>query len=615
MVGSYKVVRALGTGGMGAVYLAEHSVIGSKVAVKFLHAHLASSPDLVQRFYAEARSVNLIGHANIISIFDMNVLPPNRYYLVMEFLEGKALDEVLQTPMPTAQAVNVLVQACDGLDAAHKHHIVHRDLKPENIMLVKRGRQEHFVKVLDFGIAKLVSQTASNKTATGIIIGTPDYMSPEQAQGGAIDGRSDIYSLGVIAYQMATGKTPFSGLPITSMLVAHMTQVPPAPHLVNSQVPLAFSMAIMKALAKEPAGRYQTADEFARALEAATGGGGAHSRPSILAPLPKAGAPVPFSSPSAASAAPPVQRITGPSVAVAPTPAPKHPRYLTLFEADVKTDNSGVRSLNKMKVQDLSKGGCFIVTDGPLPAIFNKVLVQLPHLSPVNGEVVRHVTRDQAGAWNMSSGFGVQFVNLTPVQKSGIENLVAGKPVTPDAPASCISEVGDAHAELVLSSHRRRVNGDHYVVLGLPPDAEVGDIRSRGRELQRELEHLKLRRISAQQRSQIDAAFLRLQLAIDIIGLPAARAEYDGNRLNWRGVAKAIAAGLRVSELEAIHTRFLGSHPAAHTSAHIKLMSATALEKEEKWVEARALFESALESDPLNLDLHQRYSKSLKRTI
>ena len=190
-VGSYKILKLLGTGGMGSVYLGEHSGIGSRVAIKFLHEHLSSNADLVQRFYAEARAVNVIGHANIVSIFDMNVLPPNRYYLVMEYLEGNSLESQVGGSMPMTRAVPILAQVCDALDQAHELGVVHRDLKPENLMLVKRGRQEDFVKILDFGIAKLQSTMSNRKTATGVIIGTPDYMAPEQAGGDAIDGRTD----------------------------------------------------------------------------------------------------------------------------------------------------------------------------------------------------------------------------------------------------------------------------------------------------------------------------------------------------------------------------------------------------------------------------------------
>ena len=199
-VGSYKILKLLGTGGMGSVY----SGIGSRVAIKFLHEHLSSNADLVQRFYAEARAVNVIGHANLVSIFDMNVLPPNRYNLVMEYLEGNSLESQVGGSMPMMRAVPILVQVCDALDQAHELGVVHRDLKPENLMLVKRGRQEDFVKILDFGIAKLQSTMSNRKTATGVIIGTPDYMAPEQASGDNIDGRTDQYSLGVIAYELAT---------------------------------------------------------------------------------------------------------------------------------------------------------------------------------------------------------------------------------------------------------------------------------------------------------------------------------------------------------------------------------------------------------------------------
>ncbi|MEW6432861.1 MAG: serine/threonine-protein kinase [Myxococcota bacterium] len=156
-VGSFKITRIIGRGGMGTVFMGEQSIIGSKVAIKFLHDHLASNAGLVQRFYAEARAVNLIGHANIVNIFDMNVLPPGRYYLVMEYLEGQSLAEK-PLPMKAEDAIPVLLQVCDALDAAHKVNIVHRDLKPENIVLVKRGRQDNFVKILDFGATRAASK-------------------------------------------------------------------------------------------------------------------------------------------------------------------------------------------------------------------------------------------------------------------------------------------------------------------------------------------------------------------------------------------------------------------------------------------------------------------------
>jgi serine/threonine protein kinase len=181
-LGSFKISRVIGRGGMGTVYLGEHAIIGSRVAIKVLQERLASDEGLVARFYAEARAVNLIGHENIVNIFDMNVVPPHRYYLVMEFLEGKPLNHLMTQPVPAAVSIPILTQVCDALQAAHEAGVVHRDLKPENIFLIRRGKLENFVKVLDFGLAKLLDTTRSNTlTAAGLIVGTPEFMSPEQA--------------------------------------------------------------------------------------------------------------------------------------------------------------------------------------------------------------------------------------------------------------------------------------------------------------------------------------------------------------------------------------------------------------------------------------------------
>ncbi|HZX42108.1 MAG TPA: serine/threonine-protein kinase, partial [Myxococcaceae bacterium] len=200
-VGSFRLVRRIGHGGMGSVYLGEQTLIGSKVAVKVLHEHLASDASLVQRFYAEARAVNLIGHPNIVNIFDMNVVPPRRYYLIMEYLEGEPLSAAPAGPMPPERALPILVQVCQALQAAHARGVVHRDLKPENVFLCRRDGPP-FVKILDFGIAKLFGgETQEGQTHAGWIVGTPEYMAPEQGAGEALDGRADLYALGVIAYR------------------------------------------------------------------------------------------------------------------------------------------------------------------------------------------------------------------------------------------------------------------------------------------------------------------------------------------------------------------------------------------------------------------------------
>jgi serine/threonine-protein kinase len=197
---------------MGTVYLAEHPVIGSRVAVKFLHETMASDPAVVARFYDEARAVNLIGHENIVGIYDLSVLPPSRYYFVMEYLEGDTLQVLLRKgKLAPAVAKDVLLQMCDALQGAHDRGVVHRDMKPENVFLVRRRKKSHFVKIVDFGIAKLRDAGRARTTAAGFIVGTPEYMSPEQCEEGTIDARTDVYALGVMAFEFVTGRLPSRG--------------------------------------------------------------------------------------------------------------------------------------------------------------------------------------------------------------------------------------------------------------------------------------------------------------------------------------------------------------------------------------------------------------------
>jgi len=668
-VGSFKITRVIGRGGMGTVYMGEQSIIGSKVAIKFLHDHLASNPGLVQRFYAEARSVNLIGHANIVNIFDMNVLPPGRYYLVMEYLEGKSLAEK-PLPMKADEAIPVLLQVCDALDAAHKVNIVHRDLKPENIVLVRRGRQDNFVKILDFGIAKLfgASDVGHEQTAAGMIIGTPEYMAPEQASSSPVDGRCDIYSLGIIAYQLATGRTPFGGANIPAILVAHLKEVPPAPHLVNPSVSKAWSQAIMKALEKKPEARFATAEDFGRALEEALPGAAGslkarvYSPPPVVPPpgapgssIPSAATPAPpaapppepgppppvlVSSPSATPVEPAPSKATStsgrnPAVAVSSpsgvkpetpaspppvdrlstpitrTPAPTHPRHEARFSAEVLGPDG--KALGVMPCLDISRGGLFLCSDTVRPAVFSRVTVKLPGHTNVTAEVVRHVTPDQATAWGMQPGFGVQLIGLTPAQKDVVDQLVRGLPLSTVTPAPR-NTTDDPLARKVLEQWHKRINGDHYVVLALHDDADFADIRARGRELKRELEGLKARSLSDAQLAMVESSLKRVQQALDVVGHALARLEYDGNRGNYRGVARCIAAGLTVTEMEKVRERVLSSHAGAESSAHLRFVSGNAFENAGDLPQALSNFEQALRFDPLNLKLQQRYW-ALKRKL
>jgi serine/threonine-protein kinase len=310
-LGNYEIRRELGAGGMGTVYLAEHPELGRKVAIKVLHDENASDPDTVARFFQEARAAAEIGQENIIEVIDVGTVELRGHpivYLMMEALDGESLGARLRRGRPGPDEIRrILRQCCTALAASHAHGIVHRDIKPENIYLIRRGADTRFVKVLDFGIAKLVRGAGSGRTRIGTILGTPDYMSPEQCLGqGGVDPRSDIYALGVVLYEMLCGQTPFAGT-LGEILQAHVIAAPVPPSQRAPDVSAELEAIALRCLAKRKEDRYQSMEELAAALDAPVD----HRR---AAP----DAPTVHLTPAPAYAAP---------VAAAPTPPPTLQRH------------------------------------------------------------------------------------------------------------------------------------------------------------------------------------------------------------------------------------------------------------------------------------------------
>lgn len=267
----YEVLELLGVGGMGCVYRARHVHIRKQVALKTLHAAMLRSPEVVARFEREAVAAASIDHPNVVVATDFGRLPHGRYYLVLEFIEGRDLRHELDVTgaMPLARALCIARQIASGLSAAHPLGIVHRDLKPENVMLLDRGNETDRIKVLDFGIAKMTLEDKGQPlTQLGAIFGTPQYMSPEQAKGQAVDARSDLYSLGVILFEMLTGKLPFEAADPLGYIMQHLNAAPPP---LPSTIPDAIRTLVHQLLEKDPANRPATALEVAQQLERAIG--------------------------------------------------------------------------------------------------------------------------------------------------------------------------------------------------------------------------------------------------------------------------------------------------------------------------------------------------------
>jgi eukaryotic-like serine/threonine-protein kinase len=261
--GRYRVLRRLGSGGMADVYCAEDQQLGRRVALKLLYRRLAEDAQFVERFKREASSAAGLQHPNIVSIFDRGEWD-GTYYIAMEFIEGHTLKEIIRErgPAPPEAAVDVVLQILRAARFAHQRGIVHRDIKPHNVLIDSEGR----VKVTDFGIARA---GASDMTETGSIMGTAQYLSPEQAQGRPVDARSDLYSIGIVLYELLTGRVPFDAESAVTVALKQVSEAPIPPREINPSIPPALEAVVLRAMEKDPDRRFQNADEFIEALHAA----------------------------------------------------------------------------------------------------------------------------------------------------------------------------------------------------------------------------------------------------------------------------------------------------------------------------------------------------------
>ena len=327
--GQFRILQKIGSGGMGSVYKSSQPSMNRMVAVKILHPKLANRRDLVSRFRREASAMSHLSHPNTVKVFNYGELEDGSLYIVMEFLEGKNLHQTVRKggPLPYERALPILIQVCGALDEAHRKGIIHRDLKPENIFLHDDplGKAD-YAKVLDFGLAKVTEREMHPGsiilTQEGMVFGTPEFMSPEQAQGKTLDARSDIYSLAVILYEALTGKLPFDAKTPMEFIQHHVASKPIDlnDRIAGKSFPPALAAAIAKAIAKKPEDRFQTAAEFAAALQQVVPDGASDSMPMIsggASSLPSAPSTEPSPPPAGAAASTASKPNTGLIVGVA----------------------------------------------------------------------------------------------------------------------------------------------------------------------------------------------------------------------------------------------------------------------------------------------------------
>ena len=313
--GRYQVVRKLGAGGMANVYLAEDQELGRRVAIKILNDRHANDEQFVERFRREAKNAAALSHPNIVSIYDRGEAE-GTYYIAMEYLDGRSLKELILSrgPAPLNVAIEYARQILSALRFAHRHGIVHRDIKPHNVLVDAEGR----VKVTDFGIARAGT---SQMTEAGSIVGTAQYLSPEQARGASVDQRSDLYSLGIVLYELVTGTLPFNGDTPVEIAMKHLSQTPPPPSQLRPELPRDLDLVVTRALAKDPDDRYQSAEEMDADLERLARGAAVSAETEESATQIMRAPTGPMSATAATMIVPP-RRGAGPYAPVPPLPSP-----------------------------------------------------------------------------------------------------------------------------------------------------------------------------------------------------------------------------------------------------------------------------------------------------
>jgi serine/threonine-protein kinase len=550
--------RLLGAGATGSVYLAVHPPTGAYFAVKVLHAHLAANPVVRNRFFVEAQVASRIIHRNVARVLDARRGPGELPCLLMEYVAGEPLS-CIPLPLPPAESVELLVQVLEGLEVAHARGMVHCDLKPDNLFVTKDANGQRRMKVLDFGMAGVLAASFSEQElASGMALGSPAYMAPEQWQTTAADVRMDVYALGVVGYRLLTGRLPFPRGRMGEVLLGQQEVRPPAPHTLDPRVPQALSAVLMQALSRRPEERFPSAHAFRLALT--------ESVRHLPRPVATPEAPLPRAAPSSLR---------------------------------IRVGGLGSPEARPVRASDVSAEGLFIAFDGPPPPLAARLPMEFCFQAQsvlCSGDVVRHVSPEEARAWGICPGFFVHFDEPSDELLSLIAQVRTG-PAEPPADPELAQ----------LLSRTTALGNDPYVLLGLPPSANFDEVRQRAESALRRLEGFWKKALPTRQRRELESLRARVEAARRTLGEPLARVGFDALRNNAHGIARCIAAGLTEQQVEPLRKAFLSARPGTEERSRSFFSQGRMLETQHALKLALDCYAQALALDPLNLAWQRHY--------
>jgi serine/threonine-protein kinase len=561
--------------------------------------------------------------------------------LLMEYADGEPLSR-LPMPLAPVEAVELLGQALGALEAAHARGLVHRELSADNLILTRAEDGERRVKVLDFGAsAVLTASLSEEERECGMVVGAPAFIAPEQWTGDAVDGRADVYALGVVGYLLVTGRLPFGFGRVGEL-------APPQPHELNPCVPAALSAVLLRALAQRPDERFQDARAFREALERCLSPAPAVSEAVeepkldidvVVGDLRSASAEPPVAAPSIPEAIERVPWDFTPPPVNGPTPKPTPPPSVTIFGHTLAEDGAtplylalkaaaqqtptpppvveasaprspapaglairlGLgenRTLAPVEVSDVALDGFFAACDGALPPLAARLPVEVGFGGRTvfcEGDVVRHVSHDEALTWSVAAGVFVQFSEPGEALRQLLSAALRGGPE-----ARGLAPAQDTELARLLS-RAAAVSGNPYSLLGAPPHVDAAGVHRRADAALRRLDGFRERPLPAEQRRALEALRQRVEAARRTLSEPLSRAGYDALRGNLAGLMRCVRDGLTEEDAEPLRRAFLAARPEAEARARVLFTQGHALEVQRALGAALVRYAEALSLDPLNV--------------